>query len=594
MKKSTKIVLSLIGFGLLTVGLTSCTTSFCSPEDRTRVAYTYDVYQKTVKETIEEKEVTRKIENTYVYGISTFWDNENPDKPTYAVPLTYKINGVEYVSTTVSVTYDIADNLFLTEINNTAKGSSYNIKVDDYTLFWGKMDYLSLNEALSAWDKLEVETKNAYFDNGTSKPLTDLNKVELRNILVGHTRKSDNKPFPGYGYLKYLNNPQSEKKELWENWMSYYDTIRLELGADYVPGVDYISLLKTQYNTKMNSTNSCIATKEGFYGYYGYNADNKTEVYITVKDWNYAWHLHNFPLLEGVFVFPISWLIDTISNGIMGVGNGTAQLLAILIVTFIVRGLMLLITFKSTTNQARMQEVQPEIAKIQAKYPNANTNNAERNALAQETNALYKKHNIHPFSSLLVMFVQFPVFICVWGAMQGSAILSSGSFCGLYLSESVSSVLFNVNGWPNIPGWWTALVMFLIMAALQVFSMLLPQIIQKKKAKKAVAATGKNANVAKQNSTMKWFTIIMMVMVIIMGFSLASGMVVYWIAGSLFSIAQTLLTEYINNHKNTKKKEKKKVVKATSDGAVVDAEVTDAPSVYVPTGKKKYKDRGNK
>jgi hypothetical protein len=41
---------------------------------------------------------------------------------------------------------------------------------------------------------------------------------------------------------------------------------------------------------------------------------------------------------------------------------------------------MLLLTFKQTQSNAKMTELQPEIQKIQAKYPNANTNQAEKAA----------------------------------------------------------------------------------------------------------------------------------------------------------------------------------------------------------------------
>ena len=98
---------------------------------------------------------------------------------------------------------------------------------------------------------------------------------------------------------------------------------------------------------------------------------------------------------------------------------------------------MLLATFKQTTSSNKMQELQPEIAKIQAKYPNSNTNQYEKQRLAMETQALYKKHKINPLTSILIMIVQFPVFICVWGAMQGSAVLSSGEVLGLNLSTQL-------------------------------------------------------------------------------------------------------------------------------------------------------------
>ena len=168
-----------------------------------------------------------------------------------------------------------------------------------------------------------------------------------------------------------------------------------------------------------------------------------------------------------------------------------------------------------------------------------------------EMQKLYKKHKINPLSTLLVMVVQFPVFICVWGALQGSASLSSDSFLKLHLSDAINTVLFDGANWANGSA-ITALALFLLMAGAQVISMLLPQWIQKKK-RKNVAQLGKNPNVNQQQNQMKMFTYIMMAMIIFMGFTLPSAMGVYWFVGALFSIVQTLVVEKINSNKAKKK-----------------------------------------
>ena len=194
-----------------------------------------------------------------------------------------------------------------------------------------------------------------------------------------------------------------------------------------------------------------------------------------------------------------------------------------------------------------MQLLQPEITKIQQKYPNSNTNRNEQQRMAMEMQALYKKHHINPIGSLLVMVVQFPIFICVWGALQGSASLSTGKFLGLNLSSSISSTLFTGANWANGSA-FTALGLFLLMAGAQVISMLLPKILQKKKTKN-VTKLGANPAMKAQESKTRMFTIVMMAMIIFMGFMLVSAMGVYWLVGALFSICQTLITNAVNNRK---------------------------------------------
>jgi membrane protein insertase Oxa1/YidC/SpoIIIJ len=46
----------------------------------------------------------------------------------------------------------------------------------------------------------------------------------------------------------------------------------------------------------------------------------------------------------------------------------------------------------------------------------------------------------------------------------------------------------------------------------------------------------------------------MLAMIIFMGFSLASGMGIYWLFGALFSVAQTLIMQVINDKKAKKAK----------------------------------------
>ena len=56
-----------------------------------------------------------------------------------------------------------------------------------------------------------------------------------------------------------------------------------------------------------------------------------------------------------------------------------------------------------------------------------------------------------------------------------------------------------------------------------------------------------------QNSKTRTFTIVMMAMIIIMGFTLVSAMGVYWLVGALFAICQTLITNAINQRKKKNK-----------------------------------------
>ena len=118
------------------------------------------------------------------------------------------------------------------------------------------------------------------------------------------------------------------------------------------------------------------------------------------------------------------------------------------------------------------------------------------------------------------------------------------------LFETLSFTKFNKVYWTAAGGFGaiTALVLFLLMAVTQVGAMLIPQIAQKRAAKKAVKL-GKNPTANESANKMKWFLWIMTGMIVLMGFTLASAMGVYWLVGGLFSIAQTLITQKVTAKK---------------------------------------------
>ena len=492
MKKRTKLTvlgLSLIAGSLI---LSGCTASFCSVNDKAHILYAFD------------------------YGVSDYYDHE--------------VEGSKQV-------FEGNTNIYYVVNRPTSTSSGIGKADSDATKaglalpsnnYFEKMDLLVLENALLA---------------------SNLNKA-----TVGFDDAIN--ALDNYGYLKY------DGEKLWDSWDSLNNELRTMastnsgINLDDLPTNDYMAIYKRDMNSLITSYRSCIAITTDDYGYYGYangaqyRDGHRVAVQIEAKDWGYAWKKG---FLEGLLVFPIAWLTETFVTGFKagGVAGGLAQLLAIFAITFIVRSLMLLVTIKQTTGNAKMQALQPEVIKIQNKYPNANTNTYEKQQMAQEMNKLYKKNKINPLSSLLVMVVQFPVFICVWGALQGCASLSSDALFNLHLSDSINTVLFNGANWGNGSA-VTALILFLLMAAAQVISMLLPQWLQKMKRKK-VASLGKNPAQTDQQSRMKMFTYMMMAMIIFMGFTLPSAMGVYWFFGALFSVAQTLIIEAINNNRSKKK-----------------------------------------
>ena len=85
---------------------------------------------------------------------------------------------------------------------------------------------------------------------------------------------------------------------------------------------------------------------------------------------------------------------------------------SIMILTLIIKILFFPLTFSSSKSMAKMQEIQPKIKALRAKYKKAKTDIAQRRKLNEEMMKLYKEHGINPAGGCLPLLIQIPVF---WG-----------------------------------------------------------------------------------------------------------------------------------------------------------------------------------
>jgi YidC/Oxa1 family membrane protein insertase len=337
------------------------------------------------------------------------------------------------------------------------------------------------------------------------------------------------------GIALFAGGENLEENTLWYNFDKWVKEAQNDpsVGLANCPDGNYITLYKQTFETIVANKTTCISPVTGEYD----------GIVIEGKTWKQAFSLG---LFEGLLVYPISWLIYTLTMAFSALG-GFGTVLSIFLVTLIVRGVLILATFKQTLSQQKMTLLQPELNKIQNKYPNAATNPYDKQRLGQEQMALYKKHNINPFGMFIVLIFQFPIFISVWGAMQGSSILMSGEFLGLSLATSTGTAMMDFKG-----PWVVAWVIFILMAIGQVLAMKIPQYIQKKKQEKQQKLV-KNPTADQQMKTMNMVNNVMLIMIIVMGFSLPVSMCIYWFITSLISLGQSFLTNKIIAKANNKK-----------------------------------------
>lgn len=271
--------------------------------------------------------------------------------------------------------------------------------------------------------------------------------------------------------------------------------------------------------------------------------ENELGAVIEPKTFNDALELG---LIEGIFVFPLSFLLMKF-GGWLG-GTGFAQVATIFIVTFLVRGIVLALTWKSSQSSQKMSALQDEMNKINAKYGDAQ-DTASKNKKAQEMMDLYQKHDINPMKSMLVPFITLPIFIAFYGAVRQTMTIREGEIFGVELGTNLGDgVTALFEGGSVFP-----LILLIVMSGLQFVTMKLPQWLNRKKNPQPKY---KQKQKNQQNPMMNtnFMTYMMLAMIIFASWVLPVAMTVYWVSSSLFSVAQTTLFHLLPKPELEKKK----------------------------------------
>lgn len=88
--------------------------------------------------------------------------------------------------------------------------------------------------------------------------------------------------------------------------------------------------------------------------------------------------------------------------------------LSIILLTIIVMIPLMPLTLKGTRSTIKMQQVQPEMKRIQKKYKGG-----DREAMNQELMALYQEEGINPVGGCLPLLAQMPVFLVLFQVLRG-------------------------------------------------------------------------------------------------------------------------------------------------------------------------------
>ena len=113
--------------------------------------------------------------------------------------------------------------------------------------------------------------------------------------------------------------------------------------------------------------------------------------------------------------WPISavlWFWHWLLSLVMDPAWGITWILAIVLLTWTLKALMVKPTISQIRSSRKMQEIQPKVQEIRAKYGNDQTK------AAQEMQKVYKESGVRPMAGCLPVFVQIPMFVGLFHVLR--------------------------------------------------------------------------------------------------------------------------------------------------------------------------------
>lgn len=240
---------------------------------------------------------------------------------------------------------------------------------------------------------------------------------------------------------------------------------------------------------------------------------------------------------------------------------------SIIVLTVIVRGAMFPISRKQAIFSIKMQELAPELKKVQDKYAD------DPQAKMQATQEFYRKHGINPLGSCWPVFLQMPIFLGLYFALQESIHFRLAGFWPLWIDNlAAPDMLFE---WGDSLPWISQPDNLGGMMYLGPYLNLLPMIavVLMMFQQMQTMPPPTDEQQAMQQKMLKFMTIFFGIMF----YKVAAGLCVYFIASSLWGMAERKLLP--------KKKNPALEVPNGASGTALSTGITAAP----PMGKGKNK-----
>lgn len=214
-----------------------------------------------------------------------------------------------------------------------------------------------------------------------------------------------------------------------------------------------------------------------------------------------------------LFVKTLAWVITKIGMFTQNYGW------AIIIVTILIRLVLYPLTQKTAMQSENLNAAKSKLDKLEMKYRNR-TDQQSQMLKAQEMMAIYKQYNINPMSGCLYALIQIPLFFAFYEALYRLPVVLEENFFGINLGITPLTAFQH--------GQYYYILFIVLVIAATYFSF------------KLNTTMNPSGEQAKQMKMMMNMSIIM---ISIASVTISTGIALYWIVNSSFTIVQNLIAK---------------------------------------------------
>ncbi len=220
-----------------------------------------------------------------------------------------------------------------------------------------------------------------------------------------------------------------------------------------------------------------------------------------------------------IFVKPLAWFILQLGKVLKNYG------LAVIAATIFIRLAVFPFTKKTANQSENMKKAKPELDKLEKKYKDKQDQQSQI-AKSQEMMAIYKKYGISPMGGCLFALIQIPLFFAFYDALNLLPAIFEENF--LHIFQLGTTPLTAIQN-----GRWYYLIIVILVGVVSYFSFKM---------------NGNNTMSGEQADQMKMMSNTSIIMITVFSFMTSTGIALYWITSSAFTIFQNLLLKGNKKH----------------------------------------------